>query len=111
MLFDRTVAFPRLRVEYVNLDSMVGRHRQNIDNMKKLFGYAYPEGTVFPSEDGGPALVPSRKYLKDLFYIVPLLHRWVQEAAVCLIQEQGASGCHGKAGNAGHRLGVQVLHH
>ena len=69
------VAFPRLRVEYVNLDSMVSRHRQDIEDMKKLFGYHYPEGTVFPSEDGGPALVPTRKYLKDLFYIVPLLHR------------------------------------
>ena len=41
------VAFPRLRVEYVNLDSMVARHRQDIDEMKKLFGYHHPEGTVF----------------------------------------------------------------
>ena len=69
------VAVPRLRVEYVNIDSMVARHRQDIDDMKKLFGYHHPEGTVFQDEEGGPTLVPTQKYLKDLFYIVPLLHR------------------------------------
>ena len=41
------VAFPKLKVEYVNLDSMVARHRQDIDDMKQLFGYHHPEGTVF----------------------------------------------------------------
>ena len=27
------------------------------------------------SKDGGPTLLPTLKYTKDLFYIAPLLHR------------------------------------
>ena len=40
------VAFPKIRLECVNLVSMVERHREEVDEMKALFGYHYPEGTV-----------------------------------------------------------------
>merc|ERR1712226_1179782 len=76
VLFDRqVVAFPMIRLERVNLVSMVERHREEVDEMKALFGYHYPEGTVIESKDGGPTMLPTLKYTKDLFYIAPLLHR------------------------------------
>jgi len=76
VLFDRqVVAFPKIRLECVDLVSMVERHREEVDEMKALFGYHYPEGTVIESKDGGPTLLPTLKYTKDLFYIAPLLHR------------------------------------
>ena len=40
------MAFPKIRLECVNLVSMVDRHREEVDEMKALFGYHYPEGTV-----------------------------------------------------------------
>ena len=40
------VAFPKLKVECVDLELMVERHREEVDEMKALFGYHYPEGTV-----------------------------------------------------------------
>ena len=39
-------AFPKLKVECVDLELMVERHREEVDEMKALFGYHYPEGTV-----------------------------------------------------------------
>merc|ERR1711902_281188 len=76
VLFDRqVVAFPKLKVECVDLELMVERHREEVDEMKALFGYHYPEGTVIESKDGGPTMLPTLKYTKDLFYIAPLLHK------------------------------------
>ena len=40
------MAFPKLKVECVDLELMVERHREEVDEMKALFGYHYPEGTV-----------------------------------------------------------------
>ena len=40
------VAFPKFKVECVDLELMVERHREEVDEMKALFGYHYPEGTV-----------------------------------------------------------------
>ena len=40
------VAFPKIKVECVDLELMVERHREEVDEMKALFGYHYPEGTV-----------------------------------------------------------------
>ena len=40
------VAFPKLKVECVDLELMVERHREEGDEMKALFGYHYPVGTV-----------------------------------------------------------------
>ena len=45
------MAFPRIRLECVNLVSMVERHREEVDEMKALFGYHYPEGTVIEVAD------------------------------------------------------------
>ena len=77
----------------MDLELMVERHREEVDEMKALFGYHFPEGTVIEvvhkftqklfsqhnvlpqSKDGGPAMLPTLKYTKDLFYIVPLLHK------------------------------------
>ena len=33
-------------MECVDLELMVERHREEVDEMKALFGYHYPEGTV-----------------------------------------------------------------
>jgi len=75
VLFDlQVVAFPTIKVECVDLEKMVERHRWEVDQMKTLFGFHYPEGTVFKTEDGHTQ-VPALKYTKDLFYITPLLHR------------------------------------
>ena len=41
------MAFPTIKVEYVDLEKMVERHRWEVDQMKTLFGFHYPEGTVF----------------------------------------------------------------
>ena len=40
------MAFPKIKVECVDLELMVERHREEVDEMKALFGYHYPEGTV-----------------------------------------------------------------
>ena len=40
------VAFPKIKVECVDLELMVERHREEVDEMKALFGYHFPEGTV-----------------------------------------------------------------
>ena len=71
----RVVSVPVVRVEYVDMATMVERHRGMVDQMKKLFGYHHPEGTVIKSSDGGPDMLPTLKYTKDLFYIAPLLHQ------------------------------------
>ena len=71
----RVVSFPLIRVEHVDMAAMVDRHRGKVDQMKKLFGYHHPEGTVIKSSDGGPDMLPTLKYTKDLFYIAPLLHQ------------------------------------
>ena len=47
LLFSCQVAFPTIKVEYVDLKRMVERHRGEVDQMKALFGQHYPEGTVF----------------------------------------------------------------
>ena len=41
------MAFPTIKVEYVDLEKMVERHRWEVDQMKTIFGFHYPEGTVF----------------------------------------------------------------
>ena len=93
------MSFPKIRLECVNLVSMVERHREEVDEMKALFGYHYPEGTVIEvlsaqvsfglclpqSKDGGPTLMPTLKYTKDLFYIAPLLHKELPPALEKLI--------------------------
>ena len=40
------VAFPKIRLECVDLVGMVERHREEVDEMKALFGYHHPEGTI-----------------------------------------------------------------
>jgi hypothetical protein len=45
VLRDRPVRAFRLKVEFVDLVAMVERNREDVDDMKKLFGYHHPEGT------------------------------------------------------------------
>lgn len=67
---------PKIRVEYVNLESMANKYREDIDEMKKYYGHHFPEGTFFLPEDGkGPVMIPNLKYTLDLFYVVPFYHK------------------------------------
>ena len=53
------VAFPKIKVECVDLELMVERHREEVDEMKALFGYHFPEGTVIEVVD---------KFTQKLFF-------------------------------------------
>ena len=67
---------PRMRVEFVDVDLIIAKHRTEIDLMKKYFGHQFPPGSVFKSISGTkPDIYPVRKYQLDLFYIAPFFHQ------------------------------------
>ena len=71
--------FPlKLRVDYVDLSLITARNREKIDRLKTRFGHhlAAGEGVVETTDDRGrpSVLVPSTKYVQDLFYIAPFYH-------------------------------------
>ena len=67
--------FPKVKVEFIDIDIIITKHKTEIENMKKYFGFHFPPGTVFtPINGSGPTLVPVRKYQLDLFYIAPFYH-------------------------------------
>ena len=67
--------FPKVKVEFIDIDIIITNHKTEIENMKKYFGFHFPPGTVFtPINGSGPTLVPVRKYQLDLFYIAPFYH-------------------------------------
>ena len=82
----RAYKMPRLMVEYVDLQAMANKYREDIDEIKKHYGHHFPEGTIFMPEDGkGPVMVPNFKYTLDLFYLVPFYHREFPEEIEKLI--------------------------
>ena len=67
--------FPKLSGEFVDIDSVTSRHREDIARLKEQYGHHAKPGTVFrPEGEDGPALVPTFKYTLDLFYILPFYH-------------------------------------
>jgi hypothetical protein len=75
-IIDLAYKIPKISVEYVNLETLADKYREDIDEMKKHYGHHFPEGTIFMPEDGkGPVMVPNFKYTLDLFYIVPFYHK------------------------------------
>ena len=78
---------PRIKVEYLDVYSIIRKHQQHIEIMKQLFGHHAPLGTVFNSkdeilksrehllpDDNNFVVVPSLKYTKDIFYLAPFYH-------------------------------------
>ena len=67
--------FPKLSVEFVDINSITSVHREDIDRLKEYYGHHAPSGTVFrPRGEDGPVMVPTFKYTLDLFYILPFYH-------------------------------------
>ena len=73
---NRAYKIPKMKVEYVNLETMAEKYREDIEVMKKHYGHHFPEGTFIMPKDGkGPVMVPNLKYTLDLFYLAPFYHR------------------------------------
>ena len=66
---------PKLKVEFVDIESITSKHREEIDLMKTYFGHHLPPGTVFKNPETGQVIVPTFKYTLDLFYILPFYHQ------------------------------------
>jgi hypothetical protein len=64
---------PKLKVEFVDIESITSKHREEIDLMKTYFGHYFPPDTAFNCETGR-AVIQSPKYTLDLFYILPFYH-------------------------------------
>ena len=70
-----TVHIPRLVFEFVSLSSITEKYRNDIDYMKKHYGYHHPEGTFFMKNNDTVIHIPNNKYTHDLFFIAPFYHR------------------------------------
>ena len=66
---------PKMKVEFVDIESITSKHREEIDLMKTYFGHHLPPGTVFKNPETGQVIVPTFKYTLDLFYILPFYHQ------------------------------------
>lgn len=75
--------FPRIRVEFTKLTSITDKYRNDIDEMKKLFGFSDPDVKYVIKDE--VVLVPNTKYTHDLFFIAPFYHKEVAEAIDKLI--------------------------
>ena len=65
---------PKLKVEFVDIESITSKHREEIDLMKTYFGIDLPAGTVFKHPETGKVIAPPKKYSLDIFYILPFYH-------------------------------------
>ena len=72
------VAFPKLKVECVDLELMVERHREEVDEMKALFGYHFPEGTVIEV-----VKIISEIYSQNLLHTITFSPSQKMEAPPC----------------------------
>ena len=83
----RTVYFPKLRFDLVDLEPVVKKHRKHIDFMKQLFGQNNQEPSILEPGDDLHAEVadddlenvvieiqPYLKYTQDIYYIAPFYH-------------------------------------
>ena len=73
----QTVHVPKLVFEFASLSSVTEKYRQDIDFMKKHYGYHLPEGTFYFKDNNSVVHVPNTKYTHDLFFIAPFYHREV----------------------------------
>ena len=74
---------PKIQVEFASLLSITDKYRDNIDQMKELFGYHDPEENIVIKED--VVLIENKKYTHDLFFIAPFYHKEIPEKIMKLI--------------------------
>ena len=75
---------PRLRVEYLDLNFITAKYREDIDLMKQLYGhhvYVEKNREHKQKESVGDLQVnpPSMKYTQDIFYLAPFYHKMMPE--------------------------------
>ena len=75
--------FPKMKVEFTRLTSITNKYREEIDRMKKLFGFSDPDLKYIIKDE--VVLIPNTKYTHDLFFIAPFYHKEVTEAIHKLI--------------------------
>lgn len=71
---------PKLKIEFVSLESMTDKYRESIDKMKLLFGYHDKDLNKAELRGEGDKKVlhyPNSKYTHDLFFIAPFYHKEV----------------------------------
>jgi len=85
--FDRRKwKFPRsLKVEFVDIETFSNRYRTEIDDMRKYFGYTFPENYTQVGADGQTYHLVNNKYQKDLFYIAPFYPAMFPDALKVII--------------------------
>ena len=112
------VAFPKVKAECVDLELMVERHREEVDEMKALFGYHYPEGTVIEVVQL-TSQIHSQNFFFSQYNVLPPVKRWRSHHVANLEVHQGlvlhrasapqrASTGLGETHHARHRPRVQV---
>jgi len=65
-----SMTFPRIQIEFVDINSIVDANRESIEAMKEIFSLP-PDKKTFSKHNDTMVVVISPKYKEDLFYMAP----------------------------------------